>query len=325
LVGGCGLSLRFVASLFFPRHPVCRWMAGVFLFLYIPKKIAHPCRRVREISGGMTFFDTLMQPLFSTVYCVDSGAGSGQYNMEFDMRLMRAFADGAFARAFGEGSCLWRFYAWSPPAVSLGKNQNPAEIDRERCRADGVDVVVRPTGGRAVFHADELTYSFFAATPLPNEVIYRMVHETIARALSKVGVAAEFCRSQPDFRARYASPDSVSCFTASARYELQIDGRKIVGSAQRRTGDVLLQHGSLPLSVRHRQISRYLAGASRELVAAVDADMERKTASLDEFTRAGYADLVPFFVAEAGASAESGVKILSSGEIERLEGFHQSL
>ena len=266
-----------------------------------------------------------MQPLFSSVYCVDTGACPGQFNMDFDVRLMRAFADGAFQRAFGEGSCLWRFYAWSPSAVSLGKNQNPQEIDLERCRADGVDVVVRPTGGRAVFHADELTYSFFAATTLPNEVIYQMVLATIARALSRVGVAAEFCRSQPDFRARYASPESVSCFTASARYELQVGGRKIVGSAQRRQGNVLLQHGSLPLTARHRQISRYLAGASRELLEAVDADMERKTASLDEFTSAKYADLVPLFIAEAGKYAESGAKLLTSGEIERLEGFQQSL
>ncbi|UWX58286.1 lipoate--protein ligase family protein [Chlorobaculum sp. MV4-Y] len=266
-----------------------------------------------------------MKPLFSSVYCVDTGAGSGQFNMDFDVRLMRAFADGAFQRVFGEGSCLWRFYAWSPLAVSLGKNQNSAEIDRERCRADGVDVVVRPTGGRAVFHADELTYSFFVATSLPNELIYQMVHETIARALAGVGVDAEFCRTQPDFRVRYATAESVSCFTASARYELQVGGRKIVGSAQRRQGNVLLQHGSLPLSARHRQISRYLAGAPRELVEVVDADMGRKTASLDEFTDAGYADLVPLLIAEAGKFAGPGAKILTSGEIERLEGFQQSL
>ena len=266
-----------------------------------------------------------MQSLFSSVYCVDTGACSGQFNMDFDIRLMRAFADGAFQRAFGEGSCLWRFYAWSPPAVSLGRTQNPADIDRERCRADGVDVVVRPTGGRAVFHADELTYSFFATTTLPNEVIYQMVHETILRALSSVGVAAEFCRSQPDFKARYATAESVSCFTASARYELQVDGRKIVGSAQRRNGNVLLQHGSLPLSARHRQLSRYIANDSRELIDLIDADMERKTASLDEFSGAGYADLVPLLIAEAGKYAESGAKLLTSGEIESLEGFHLPL
>jgi len=259
-----------------------------------------------------------MPPLFSSVCCIDSGAGSGRFNMELDLRLMQAMADGSFQRLFGANGCLWRFYSWSPLAISLGKNQSPEEIDNARCRADGVDIVVRPTGGRAVFHADELTYSFFAATELPNEVIYQMVHETIARALAGVGVEAEFCRTQPDFRARYASADSVSCFTASARYELQIGGRKLVGSAQRRHGNVILQHGSLPLSSRHRQISRYLAGASRELVEAVDAGMAEKAASLDEFTDAGYAELVPLIVSAAGISAEEGARVLSQDDLELL-------
>lgn len=238
--------------------------------------------------------------------------------MDFDLRLMRAFADGVFQRQFGDGGCLWRFYQWSPSAISLGRNQKPEEIDHERCRTDGVDVVVRPTGGRAVFHADELTYSFFGVTSHPNEVVYRMVHETIARALVRIGVNAEFCRSQPDFRAHYATAGSVPCFTASARYELQINGRKIVGSAQRRHGEVLLQHGSLPLSARHRQISRYIAGSSGALSDSIDADMERKTASLDEFTGAGYADLVKLVIAEAGTQSAVEPIVLNTAQIVAL-------
>jgi len=143
------------------------------------------------------------------------------------------------------------------------------------------------------------------------------VHETLQQALAGVGVEAEFCRSQPDFRARYAQADSVSCFTASARYELQVGGRKLVGSAQRRQGSVILQHGSLPLTPRHQQISRYLAGASRELVEAVDAGMAHKTASLDEFTDAGYADLVPLIASAAGRE----VRMLTPDDIERF-GIH---
>lgn len=243
--------------------------------------------------------------------------------MAFDIRVMQAFIDGSFQQRFGDGCCLWRFYSWSPPAISLGRNQNAAEIDKERCIADGIDVVVRPTGGRAVFHADELTYSFFADTALPNEVIYRMVHETIARALARLGVVAEFCRSQPDFRAHYAMAGSVPCFTASARYELQIDGRKIVGSAQRRSGNVILQHGSLPLSWRHRQISRYIASSSHQLVDDIDADLERKTASLDEFTGAGYADLVPLIISEAGESARVNARMLVSGDIDALDSLYK--
>ena len=266
-----------------------------------------------------------MHPLFSLVHCIDTGAGSGRFNMAFDRQLMQAMADGSFQNRFGEESCLWRLYSWSPSAISLGRNQNPDEIDQERCRADGVDIVVRPTGGRAVFHADELTYSFFAVTDLPNETIYRMVHETLQQALAGVGVAADFCRTQPDFRARYASPESVSCFTASARYELQVAGRKLVGSAQRRQGQAILQHGSLPLSSRHRQISRYLAGASRELVEAVNAGFEQKTASLDEFTDAGHADLAPLIFSAAGSFAKEGTTVLTLEELNLSGVSHASI
>lgn len=266
-----------------------------------------------------------MHGLFSSVYCIDSGPGSGRFNMDFDMRLMKSFVDGSFQRVYGSGSCLWRFYAWSPAAVSLGRNQDPEEIDAERCRVDGVDLVARPTGGRAVFHADELTYSFFAETPAPNEVIYRMVHEAIGQALEQVGVVADFCRSQPDFRARYASAEAVPCFTASAKYELQVDGRKIVGSAQRRRGNVVLQHGSMPLSGRHRQILRYISAGASGLLDTIAIDMERKTASLDEFTGAGYADLVPLIMSAAGAVCGTGPKVLVPRDLEILEGSHDSI
>lgn len=266
-----------------------------------------------------------MRGLFSSLYCIDSGAGPGRFNMEFDMRLMQSFVDGSFQQAFGRDACLWRFYSWSPSAVSLGRNQDPGEIDVDRCRADGVDVVVRPTGGRAVFHADELTYSFFAETPAPNELIYRMVHETIGKALDQVGVTSEFCRSQPDFKARYATAEAVPCFTASARYELQVDGRKIVGSAQRRRGNVVLQHGSLPLSARQREIVRYIVASGPGLIDTIAGEMERKTASLDEFTGAGYDELVPLIISAAGAVSGNEPTVLAPGDFEIPEGFHESI
>lgn len=265
-----------------------------------------------------------MSALFESVFCIDTGAGSGRFNMELDMRLMQSLADGSFRRTFGAGSCLWRFYSWTPAAVSLGRNQDVSEIDQERCRADGVDVVVRPTGGRAVFHADELTYSFFAETGHPNETMYRMVHETIGRALEKAGVVPDFCRSQPDFRKRYATAEAVACFTASAKYELQVDGRKIVGSAQRRRGDAILQHGSMPLSPRHKEIVRYIASGESSLVEAISRDMERKTASLDEFTDAGYDDLVRLIVAESGEPGSS-LTVLTPGDLSFLPSLREPM
>ncbi|WP_449257919.1 lipoate--protein ligase family protein [Chlorobium limicola] len=221
-----------------------------------------------------------LDEMFTTVFGIDSGRSSGRWNMEFDRRLMKAFLDGRFQARYGEGSCVWRFYAWHPSAVTLGYNQDPGSIDSERCSAEGIDIVRRPTGGRAVLHAEEFTYSFIAETAEQNAVIYRMVHEVILHALETLGVHAEFCRSSLDLSRGTAIP--VTCFTASARYELQAEGRKLVGSAQRRTGNVLLQHGSLPFTQAHKKLSRLVAVHDNREAATILAEMERKTVSLEE-------------------------------------------
>jgi lipoate-protein ligase A len=207
---------------------------------------------------------------------------TGEENMEFDRRFMAAFLDGRFQVKFGEGSCLWRFYAWEPFAITLGYNQASSGIDAEKCRQAGVDVVRRPTGGRAVFHADEFTYSFFSDSSEQNSEIYRMVHEIIRRALEPLGIYAEFCRSTLQRSQGAQNAASVSCFTASAKYELQVQGRKLVGSAQRKTRNVLLQHGSLPLSGRHKELCGFINFSDENEQAEISEELERKTISLEE-------------------------------------------
>ncbi|NEX11821.1 MAG: ligase [Prosthecochloris sp.] len=223
-----------------------------------------------------------MSSLFPQVYYVSSGARQGEWNMAFDRKLVEVFSDGRFQRRFGEGSALWRFYAWHPSALSLGYGQDPESIDRQRCLAMDIDVVRRPTGGRAVLHADEFTYSFLASTRAPDAEVYRVVHDVLLAGLKRLGVNAGFCRTNPDFRRHYRTGQSVSCFTASAKYELQVDGRKIVGSAQRRSGPVILQHGSLLLSERHKLIRELIAISDSDVLAAVTADLDSKTVSVAE-------------------------------------------
>lgn len=223
-----------------------------------------------------------MNAPFSKVYCVDTGSHTGEENMEFDRRIMAAFLDGRFQLKFGQESCLWRFYAWRPFAITLGYNQASSGIDAEKCRQAGVDVVRRPTGGRAVFHADEFTYSFFSDSSEQNSEIYRMVHEMIRRALEPLGIHAEFCRSTLQRSEGGQNAGSVSCFTASAKYELQVEGRKLVGSAQRKTRNVLLQHGSLPLSGRHKELSGFVTFSEESDPENIREEMERKTISLEE-------------------------------------------
>ncbi len=227
-----------------------------------------------------------MNTFFSRVYCLDSGLHTGEENMEFDRRLMASFLEGRFQQRFGEQSCLWRFYGWQPHAITVGYNQNIDGLNQAKCHAAGIDVVRRPTGGRAVFHAEEFTYSFFTESTEQNSTLYRLVHEVIQHALKELGIHAEFCRSTLTRPQSTSSPDSVSCFTASARYELQVDGRKLVGSAQRRNRNVLLQHGSLPLSSRHKELCSFIALPAGESFDALQEDMveemERKTTSLEE-------------------------------------------
>jgi lipoate-protein ligase A len=217
---------------------------------------------------------------FSAVYGLDTGCRTGTWNMEFDRRLMQAFLDGRFQERYGAGSCIWRFYSWNPYTVTLGFNQAESSIDVRQCAIEGIDVVRRPTGGRAVLHAEEFTYSFIADTVEHNAVIYRMVHEVIMHALESIGVRSEFCRSTLDTLKRKSLP--VTCFTASARHELQVQGRKLVGSAQRRTGTVLLQHGSIPLTERHKELGRLVAVADLCEAGTIRSDLERKTVSLEE-------------------------------------------
>lgn len=202
--------------------------------------------------------------------------------MEIDRRLMASFCNGRFQQQYGRDSCLWRFYAWRPYAVTLGYNQDISGIDIVKCHSAGIDVVRRPTGGRAVFHAEEFTYSFFTESAEQNTELYRMVHEVIKLALESLGIHAAFCRSTLTRPQGGASSEAVSCFTASAKYELQVEGKKLVGSAQRRSHNVLLQHGSLPLSSQHKELCSLIAVSKGKTFEEMKNEMERKTTSLEE-------------------------------------------
>lgn len=140
-----------------------------------------------------------------------------------------------------------RFFCWAPPAVSLGYFQNTdEEIDVEVCRKRGIDIVRRPTGGKAVLHGQDLTYSVVAkeTNPLfPKDILgtYRIIGRCIAEGLSSLGIDAVMSagmRGTTDVLKAF-------CFSEPSRYELLVQGKKICGSAQARSHGAFLQHGSL--------------------------------------------------------------------------------
>ncbi len=161
----------------------------------------------------------------------------GWQNMALDLSL--------HARAARGGDGYLRFYQWDPSCISFGRHE-PAltRYDRGRIEALGLDTVRRPTGGRAVWHARELTYSVAAPETAMGSLrdAYHRIHDTIARALQGLGVAA---RLAP---ARRAVPvDAGACFAIAAGGEVVVAAGKVVGSAQMQSGGALLQHGSVLL------------------------------------------------------------------------------
>lgn len=159
-----------------------------------------------------------------------------------------------------------RVYGWNRPAISVGYFQHPDRIvDLDRCREAGIPVVKRTTGGRAVYHHHEVTYSVTAPVPHPAfPPTIRGTYEAIARALeaalSNVGVPAQRRDSDPD-RSRHGR-GSPLCFDATSRNEIAIRGKKVIGSAQRRWPTAFLQHGSILLQVDPSEAMPWFRGAA---------------------------------------------------------------
>ncbi len=182
---------------------------------------------------------------------VNHGYNTGKFNMDFDIEYTKSVEAGTNIPIF-------RLYGWKPWCLSLGANQKQDEIDSAKCEELGFEIVRRPTGGRAVLHANEITYSVIMPLPYGMTVqdVYREIHTLFVESFSKLGAELDFQKSQPDFKDFYSRESvSVSCFASSARYEIMKDGKKLVGSAQRLLGGTLLQHGSILIGAGHEKLA----------------------------------------------------------------------
>lgn len=166
------------------------------------------------------------------------GLRSGPWNMGVDEALL--------ASAASDGLATLRLYRWRGPWLSLGYAQTLAPARLAACARAGVRVVRRPTGGRAVLHGSDLTYALAAPADWFPEGIhasYRRVSDALVTALRELGVAAARARAG----SARGNPVAFDCFAEPAPDEICVEGRKLVGSAQRRAGGALLQHGSIRL------------------------------------------------------------------------------
>ena len=162
-----------------------------------------------------------------------------------------------------------RLYGFRPPTLSIGRFQPVSDVLRERLREEDVGLIRRPTGGRAVLHAAEVTYAVAFGTahlrPFGKRAVYRFVGDLLLAALTELGVA---CRRNPAQIGDAADPD---CFGAVGEYEVVGRFGKLVGSAQMVTRHGVLQHGSIPLDDTFRRVARYLTAAPAAGSATADS------------------------------------------------------
>lgn len=232
---------------------------------------------------------------------LDSGFNSGKVNMELDIQL---------AELCNPNEIVLRFYRWKPYCISLGANQNINEINVEKAKEDGIDIVFRPTGGRAILHAEELTYSVIY--PIDSNISSRNVYHDISSALLKglthynsLLSAAELETMQPNFQNFYKEQISALCFAVPAKSEIKYRGKKLVGSAQKRMQNSILQHGSILCGDYHLKLADYLQ-LSDEKKLMIKEELESKTTNL-------------FVILNATIDYSRLIKSLTDGFIEQFE------
>lgn len=198
-----------------------------------------------------------------------NGANDAFFNMAMDEALLCSCRNGS-------SPPVLRLYLWDPPTVSLGYAQSVSKaVDLKRCEERGIQVVRRITGGRAVLHEDEITYSLCASLDgcpqLGPDTLrtYEKISLALLRSLRLLGVEAEWVKPLPKRDRLSRRPDlSQPCFASSSRYEVAVGGKKLIGSAQRRFSSSwakgrrhsFIQHGSIPTGKGEQSLAELLPG-----------------------------------------------------------------
>jgi lipoate-protein ligase A len=208
---------------------------------------------------------------------IESEAADGATNMAIDQALLEN-TETIHRPAM-------RVYGWFPYCISLGYHQSEDDIDFDLCRKKHIDVVRRPTGGRAVFHAEEVTYAVIvpqSASIFQQSItaVYNLISLGLLTGIKKLGVPANFEKRPIDLHDHYKKVVSISCFSASARHEVVVDGKKLIGSAQRRLPGKILQHGSILLGSAHLTLPELIKKSDDQIRKRMKIELKNRTVSL---------------------------------------------
>ncbi len=263
-----------------------------------------------------------MKKVLGDFYLIIDRASEGAWNMAADEILM----DMAIS---AEAPAVLRLYAWQPACLSLGQGQKLADVDLEAVQQNGWQVVRRPTGGKAILHTDELTYSLTAHEDhwlMKDGILasYQRISKVLLTFLHLLNIPGVSQTPDDPIPSHVAGP---VCFEVPSSYEITVNGKKVVGSAQARRNRAVLQHGSIPLAgdiARITQALRFSDDAARQAAAH---KVRQRAATLQDFLSAppdwqtsvtvflkAFTDTYPIFFTPFALSAEQ------NGAIEKLSG-----
>jgi lipoate-protein ligase A len=250
---------------------------------------------------------------------ITSTAARGAWNMALDEAILEHAQAGR-----NESPPTLRLYAWEPACLSLGHAQPFADVDAARLQARGWDVVRRATGGRAILHTDELTYSVTGSAQEPvlaGGVLesYNRLAQALSLAVKDLGLPVEMKESKAEDK---MTPNPV-CFEVPSTYEITVDGKKLIGSAQARKKEGVLQHGSLPLTGDLTRICQALAFENEAARARASQRLRARATTVESalgsavtWDRAAAA-IVRAFETQLGLCFEKGE--VSESELKRAE------
>lgn len=208
----------------------------------------------------------------------NDGPASGAVNMQIDSDLL--------AKHKPEDDPILRIYTWNPYAVSCGYHQKTDSFNHAEIESKGYGLVRRATGGRAILHAQELTYAVVGTSP--SELFGNTLHDTymlinaaLIQFLQGMGLAPDISDGETLTEARASI-----CFKSAGKHEITVQGKKIIGSAQRRSNGVFLQHGSILCGPAHARLTELLSDDAPGKFSV--AEIEKITTNLNELTDLDY-------------------------------------
>jgi lipoyl(octanoyl) transferase len=213
-------------------------------------------------------------------FIIDS-SHDGAFNMAADQYLLR--------HCVSENQIIIRFYTWDVPTITIGYMQKAIQVlDTDKMFQENVKWVRRPTGGRAVMHYEDLTYSFMFPKSLKFmgstvRESYNLITQRLIRGLNFAGITCE-AHDSYDQLLELKREIKLPCFLAPNRDEIMVNGRKLVGSAQRRVTDSILQHGSMPLTDYYRKLPHFLKISHKEQISQSDL-LKKKSICIRELDK----------------------------------------